>query len=65
MPSGMAHSGCTDLTQATTRLIVLLLSWIQETNVGTTILLNGKKHFNLTGRTSQCGQPLSPIIWSD
>lgn len=46
-------------------MIVLLLSWIQETNEGTTILLNGKRHFSLTGRTSQCRPPLSQIIWSD
>ena len=61
MRNGMAYSGCTDQTQATTCLIVLLLGWIQET----TILLNGKRHFSVTGRTSQCGQPLFQIICSD
>ena len=34
MPNGAVHSGCTDLTQATARLVIVLVSRIQQGGTG-------------------------------
>ena len=34
MSSGAVHSGCTDATQATARLVIVLLSRIQKSDTG-------------------------------
>ena len=47
---------CTDPTQATARLVIVLASRIQKTVLGTTILSNGKEHFGPTDRNDQTGQ---------
>ena len=60
VPNGTAHSGCTDSTQATVRLVIVLVSRIQKRVMGTTILSNGRAHFGPTdrdNRTSQSGPP--------
>ena len=55
--NGTVHSGCTDPTQATARLIIVLAS-------RTTILSNGKEHFGPTDRNDQTGQrgPPSKLV---
>ena len=60
VPNGTAHSGCTDSTQATVCLVIVLVSRIQKRVMGTTILSNGRGHFDPTdrdNRTSQSGPP--------
>jgi len=34
VPNGAVHSGCTDLTQATARLVIVLVSRIQQGGIG-------------------------------
>ena len=56
LPNGTVHSGCTDPTQATARLV----AEYKRAVLGTTILSNGKGHFGPTDRndlTSQRGPP--------
>ena len=36
MPNGMVHSRCTDLTQATAHLVIVLVSRIQKSGTGET-----------------------------
>ena len=48
MPNGTVHSGCTDPTQATARLVIVLVSRIQKSGTGDNILSNGKGHFGPT-----------------
>ena len=64
MASGMVHSGCTDLTQAATHLVIILVSSMQKRVLGTTIFSNGNGHFGPTNRndqTSQSGPPLKVV----
>ena len=73
VPNGMVHSGCTDLTQATARLGIVLVSRIQKSGTGgDTILSNGKGHFGPTNWNDQTGQsgppsklvPSIPVGWN-
>ena len=62
MPNGTVHSGCTDQTQATARLLIVLVmkSGYKKAALGTTVLSNGKGHSSPTDRndqTSQSGPP--------
>ena len=61
MPNGTVHSGCTDPTQATARLVIALVRGIQKSR---TILSNGKRHFSPTDRNDQTGQrgPPSKLV---
>ena len=61
----MVHSSCTDPTQATARLVVVLVS--RRAVVGTTILSNGKGHVgpsDQTDRNDQTCQSGSPWLQS-
>ena len=61
LSNGMVHSGCTDPTQSTARLVIVLISRIQKKAIlGTTILSNGKGHFGPTYRNDQTGQSWPP-----
>ena len=60
LPNGTVHSGCTDSTQATARLVIVLVSRIQKRGTGDNILSNGQGHFgptNWNDQTSQSGPP--------
>ena len=58
MPNGTAHSGCTNPTQATARLVIVLVSRIQKSGTaGTTILSNGKGQFGPTDRPKWAADP--------
>ena len=64
LPNGTVHSGCPDPTQATTRLVIALVSRVQKSGTGDNILSNGKGHFgptNWNNQTSQSG-PTSKLI---
>ena len=65
MPNGTVRSGCTDPTQATARLVIILVSRIKRSVLGTTILSNGKGRFGPTdrdNRTGQSGPPSKPVL---
>ena len=58
--SGTVHSGCTDPTQATMCLVIVLLSRIQKSSTGDNNFVKWKGLFGLTDRndrTSQSGPP--------
>ena len=54
--NGMAHSGCTDPTQATTRLVIVLVGKIQKSGTGDNSFASAKGHVGLTDRNDQTGQ---------
>ena len=64
MPSEKAHSGCPDPTQATGRLVIVLVSGIQMSGTGDNNLSNGKGHFGPTDRDKRTGQsgPHSKLV---
>ena len=51
MPNRMVHSGGIDPTQATTHLVIVLVSRMQMRGTGGTILSNGKGHFGWSGQS--------------
>ena len=56
----MIHSGCTDPTQATACLVIVLVRRIQKSGTGDNKFVNGTGHFGLTNKdnqTSQSGPP--------
>ena len=59
LPNGKVHSGCTDPTQATARLVIVLVSRIQRALLGTTILSNGKGHFGPADLKYQTGHVIN------
>ena len=64
-PNRTVHSGCTDPTQATVHLVIVLVSRIQKSGTGDHNLSNGKGHFGLTdqdNRTSQSGPPSKLVV---
>ena len=59
VPNGTVHSGCTDSTQATAQLLIVLANSIQTSG---TILSNGKEHFSPTDQNELSGQSGSPSV---
>ena len=53
VPNGAVHSGCTDLTQATARLVIVLVSRIQKSGTG-------DNNFAKWKRTSRSDRPKWP-----
>ena len=45
MPSGTVHSSCTDMTQATVHLVIVLDSRIQKGGTGANNFVKGKGTF--------------------
>ena len=65
MPNGTVHSsGCTNPTQATPRLVIVLVSNIQKSGTGDNNLQNGKGNFGPTNRNDWIGQVDYPQRWS-
>ena len=68
VPNGAVHSGCTDLTQATARLVIVLVSRIQQggTRDSNFVKWKGTFNFSPTGRNDQTGQRRSPskLVWN-
>ena len=69
MPNGTIHSGCTDLTQATTCycLVIALVSMTQKSSTGPTVFSTGptvfsneKGHFGPNDRNDRTGQSAPP-----
>ena len=54
VPSGTVHSGCIDLTQATARLVIVLVSRIQKSGTGDNNFVKWKGTFRLGSITSRC-----------
>ena len=55
MPNETVHSGYTDPTQATARLVIVFVSRIRKSGTGTINLSNGKGHFGPTDRDNRTG----------
>ena len=65
MPNGIVHSsGCTNPIQATPRLVIVLVSNIQNCGTGDNNLQNGKGNFDPTNRNDRIGQVDYPQRWS-
>ena len=58
------HSGYTDPTQATARLVIVLVSRIQKSGTRDNNFVNGKGHFCSSDRNDQTGQrgPPSKLV---
>ena len=63
MANGMLHSGCKDLTQATTHMVIILVSRMQKRGTGDNNfvkIVNGNGHFNRTNQNDQTSQTEPP-----
>ena len=62
VPNGMVHFGCTDLTQATVCLVIVLhlQAGYKRAVLGTTLLSNGNGHFGPTDQTTKRGPQDGP-----
>ena len=65
MPNGIVQSsGCTNPIQVTPRLVIVLVSNIQNCGTGDNNLQNGKGNFDPTNRNDRIGQVDYPQRWS-
>ena len=60
MPNGTVHSGCTDPTQATARLVIVHESRIQKSGTANNNFVSWKGHFSPTNRDNRTGQSGPP-----
>ena len=56
VPNGTVHSGCTDPTQATARLVIVLVSRMQKRGAGDTNFVKLKETFRSDRRNDQAGK---------
>ena len=60
VPNGTVDSGCKDPTQATARLVIVLVTRKQKSGTGNNNLQNGKGYFGPTDRNDQTAQSGPP-----